>query len=114
MKELIALVTLCATFAGCKAFYENAGSRTRVGSITAPIEVSEPSDSITVRALYSMDGADVYTAKDSRVKISYSNTYTNNYFAIVKTQGTQYLEVDIEPSASDGVCTNNVGTSAKQ
>lgn len=90
----IALAFVCT---GCKAFYENAGSHTRVGSLTAPVEVSEPSDSITVRALYSMDGADVYTAKDSLVRITYTNAYTNDYFAIVKTQGKQDLRVEIEP-----------------
>lgn len=92
---------LCA-MCGCKAFYENAGSHTRVGSLTAPVEVSEPSDSITVRALYSMDGADVYTAKDSLVKITYRNAYTNDYFAIVKTQGVQDLQVEIEPLYTGG------------
>jgi len=87
---------------GCKAFYENAGSHTKVGSLTAPVEVSDGSDSITVKALYSMDGADVYTAKDSLVKITYKNSYSNNYFAVVKTSGKQELEVDIEPLYTGG------------
>jgi len=93
---LLAAVIGCA-LSGCRAFYENAGSRTVVGSVTSPIEVSEPTSSCNIRALYSMDGADVYTAKDSLVKIVYRNSYTNNYFAIVKTQGNQDLEVEIEP-----------------
>lgn len=87
---------------GCKAFYENAGSRTKVGSVTTPVEVSDCTDSITVKALYSMDGADVYTAKDSLVKIRYRNSYTNDYFAIVKTRGVQDLEVEIEPLDTGG------------
>jgi len=98
---LAAFVGLMLVCNGCKAFYENAGSHTKVGSLTAPVEVSDGSDSITVKALYSMDGADVYTAKDSLVKIRYSNAYTNDYFAIVKTTGKQDLEVEIEPLASD-------------
>lgn len=91
------MVLLALYCTGCKAFYENAGSHTRVGSLTAPVEVSEPSDSLVVRALYSMDGADVYTAKDSLVKITYCNSYSNDYFAIVKTHGKQDLSVEIEP-----------------
>jgi len=98
---------VCA-LSGCKAFYENAGSHTRVGSLTAPVEVSEPSSSMNVRALYSMDGADVYTAKDSLVKITYRNSYTNNYFAIVKTSGEQNLSVEIEPLEVGGCDTNSV------
>lgn len=104
---LLAILAIGAVCGGCKAFYENAGSHTRVGSLTAPVEVSEPSDSITVRALYSMDGADVYTAKDSLVKIRYRNAYTNDYFAIVKTRGVQDLEVEIEPLATDAASETN-------
>lgn len=97
MKKTFCIVALALVCGGCKAFYENAGSHTVVGSLTAPVEVTEPTSSCTVRALYSMDGADVYTAKDSLVKIRYANEYTNNYFYIVKTQGKQDLEVEIEP-----------------
>jgi len=109
----LAVGTLCG---GCKAFYENAGSHTKVGSLTAPVEVSDGSDSITVKALYLMDGADVYTAKDSLVKITYRNAYTNDYFAIVKTAGKQELEVEIEPLATEadgGAETNSVNNSTK-
>jgi len=114
MKSMAYVLFLVAAtiLAGCKAFYENAGSHTRVGSLTAPVEVSEPSDSITVRVLYSMDGADVYTAKDSMVKITYRNSYTNNYFAIVKTQGCQDLAVEIEPLYTGDPCETNMTSEA--
>lgn len=108
MKRIAIVAALALALCGCKAFYENAGSKTVVGSVTAPIEVSEPTSSINVRALYSMDGAEVYTAKDSLVKIVYRNSYTNNYFAIVKTQGVQDLEVEIEPLDTGSAGTNEV------
>lgn len=108
---LFGCIALCFC-TGCKAFYENAGSHTKVGSLTAPIEVSDGSDSITVKALYSMDGADVYTAKDSLVKITYSNSYTNNYFAIVKTSGKQDLAVEIEPLYTGGDVPTNTTSEA--
>ena len=69
------LFAACAVFClaslvlGCKAFYENAGAHVRTGSITAPIEISEPTSSINVRALYAMDGIDFYAAKNCRVKM---------------------------------------------
>jgi len=109
-----AIVALAFGLSGCRAFYENAGSRTRVGSLTAPIELSEPSYSITVRALYSMDGADVYTAKDSLVRITYRNAYTNDYFAVVKTRGCQDLSLEIEPLdvGGDEPGTNTVSDAA--
>lgn len=111
----IALVCgLAVALCGCKAFYENAGSHTKVGSLTAPIEVSDGSDSITVKALYSMDGADVYTAKDSLVKIKYRNAYTNDYFAIVKTRGVQDLEVEIEPLDCSGGSETNAVSAAEE
>jgi len=115
-REFCACFCLAAVIAvsGCKAFYENAGSHTKVGSLTAPVEVSDGSDSITVKALYSMDGADVYTAKDSLVKIKYRNAYTNDYFAIVKTQGVQDLEVEIEPLDVGGEASTNDVTEVNQ
>jgi len=108
---LAGCIALCFC-TGCKAFYDNAGSHTRVGSLTAPVEISEPSSTLNVRALYFMDGADVYTAKDALVKIIYRNTYTNNYFAIVKTSGEQDLSVEIEPLYTGGEAETNATSEA--
>ena len=88
----------CVMCAGCHAFYENAGAHVRTGSITAPIEVSEPTSSINVRALYAMDGIDFYAAKNCNVKMWYTNDYTNTYFGIVETRGRQSSRVEIEPT----------------
>ena len=44
-----------------------------------------------------MDGIDFYAAKNCRVKMWYTNEYTNSYFGIVDTSGRQSSEVDIKP-----------------
>lgn len=104
-KELIInirLIVIVAVFAslitGCKSFYQNAGSRTRVGNLSTPIEFSAPSDSFTIKAMFDMNGADVYTAKDTTVWVSYENSYTNSYFGIIERTGVQALEVELTPS----------------
>ena len=94
--------TLCvaivsSAISGCKSFYENSGSRTVVGDVSAPVELSDSSDSVTCKLLYSLTGASVWTAKDSNVTIGYTNTYTNTYFGCVDKAGVQQLEVKIEP-----------------
>lgn len=95
MLFVLACILACC---GCKAFYENAGAYVRTGSVTAPIEISEPTSSVNVRALYAMDGIDFYAAKNCRVKMWYTNDYTNTYFGVVETRGRQSSEVEIEPT----------------
>lgn len=102
----ILIMTSCTAFilssivSGCKAFYDNAGAHVRTGSLSAPIEISEPTSSINIRALYAMDGIDFYAAKNCRVKMWYTNEYTNSYFGIIETRGRQSSEVDIKPTES--------------
>ena len=76
---------------------EYTGSRTVVGEQTALPEISDASDSLAVRVYESVKGAKVWTAKDCRVTINYSNAYTNTYFGIVETQDAMRLDVTIEP-----------------
>lgn len=95
---IVLMAVIAFLFAGCKSFYQNAGSRTRVGNLSTPIEFSAPSDSFTIKAMFDMNGADVYTAKDMSVKVSYENSYTNSYFGIIERTGVQALEVELTPS----------------
>lgn len=96
MKRLIAiaLVALC-----CGCITEYTGSRTVVGEQMAFPEVSNLSDSITLRIYESVKGAKVWTAKDSKVTINYSNSYTNSYFGICETRDSMKLDVIIKPLA---------------
>lgn len=111
----LAVGVLCG---GCKAFYENAGMHVRMGSLTAPVEFSEPSDSITVRALYGMDGIDMYAAKGCVATMAYTNVYSNSFaYGLFNWAGTQTGSAQIEPTvdeADGGAETNSVqNTSAK-
>lgn len=94
MKRLM-MLAMMAIISGCVTEYT--GSRTVVGEQTALPEISDASDSLAVRVYESVKGAKVWTAKDCRVTINYSNAYTNTYFGIVETQDAMRLDVTIEP-----------------
>ena len=93
---LAAAFSLASLVSGC---YSNTGSSTAVGDITALPEISDSADNINVKVYYSMTGARVWTAKDSLVKITYQNDYTNSYCGVIETRGNQRLGVEIEPLA---------------
>lgn len=99
-------VTACAVFClaslvlGCKTYYENAGMRVRAGSVTAPIEVSEPASSTNIRLLFFLDGVDLYAAKGSAVKMRY---YTANGGSWLTGATTQSVEVVVTPCPTNVV-----------
>ena len=95
--SILCVAIMLSAIVGCKSFYENSGSRTVVGDVSAPVELSDSSDAVTCKLLYSLTGASVWTAKDSNVTIGYANAYTNTYFGCVDKTGVQKLEVKIEP-----------------
>ena len=95
----LGVVALAASVCGC---YSNTGSSTAVGDITALPEISDSADNINVKVYYSMTGARVWTAKDSLVKITYQNDYTNTYCGVIETRGNQRLGVEIEPLSEAG------------
>jgi len=90
-----AIGALLATFAGCTSEYT--GSRTVVGEQMALPELSDSSDSVSLRVYESVKGAKVWTAKDCNVTIAYTNCYTNSYFGILETRDKMTLAVKIEP-----------------
>ena len=111
----LGVVALAASVCGC---YSNTGSSTAVGDITALPEISDSADNINVKVYYSMTGARVWTAKDSLVKITYENDYTNTYCGVIETRGNQRLGVEIEPlseaapeAAAEAVATKEADTS---
>lgn len=94
-----AVCFLCALGgAGCVSKYT--GSRTVVGEQMAFPELTDSSDSVSLRVFESIKGARIWTAKDSRVRVEYANTYTNLYFGVVETRDAMRLTVDIEPKAA--------------
>lgn len=94
---LLFAALVAALCGGCRAFYENSGSEIEVGEITAPMNLSEPTSSCKLQLLFDLTGAKVWTAKDSLVKVTYRNTYTNEYFGIVQKVGVQDFDVKVEP-----------------
>ena len=115
--RLSGCILAAALLAGCTSEYT--GSRTVVGEQTALPELSDSSDSVSVRVYESVKGAKVWTAKDCNVRIAYTNAYTNTYFGILESRDYMTLTVEIEPcevapledrttttaTCVDGVCT---------
>lgn len=92
----LAVAMLAALLAGC-THPEYTGSRTVVGEQTALPELSDSSDSVSLRVYESVKGAKVWTAKDCNVTIAYTNACTNTYFGILESRDFMTLSVEIEP-----------------
>lgn len=90
----LACVALCVCAVGCKTYYENAGMRVRAGSVTAPIEVSEPTSSTNIRLLFFLDGVDLYATKGSTVEMFYYTASGGSWLTGAKTQA---VEVVVSP-----------------
>ena len=88
----LSLALLCS---GCKN--PNTGSAIKVGDITSLPEISDAADNITAKVLLMMTGASIWTAKDSLVKVGYTNCYTNWYCGLIERRGMQNLTVEVEP-----------------
>lgn len=99
MKKVIAIV--CVALALCGCYTKNAGSYTVVGEHTMLPELSDAGDNIAVRIYQSVEGAKVWTAKNSIVKIRYDNSYTNTYAGVIEKIGKMGLEVEINPVEND-------------
>ena len=87
------LVAVAIALAGCR----NTGTYAVVGDVVSPVDISDGSDTVKVRALFALTGAKVWCARDSKVKMTYTNVYTNSYIGIVDTQGVQNFKVETEP-----------------
>lgn len=99
----LAFVILCG---GCR----NTGTYAVVGDLDAPVDISDGSDTINVRALFSLRGAKVWSAKDSRVEMNYTNNYTNAYlFGMVETKGRQDFGVKVVPTTDEADTTDRGG-----
>lgn len=96
MKKLLNITVAALLLGGCVSEYT--GSRTIVGEEIAWPEISDASDTISVRVFQSIKGAKVWTAKDSRVTAKYRNSYTNSYFfGTIVLRDSMHLDLVIEP-----------------
>ena len=90
------LTLLCSlAFAGCAT--KHAGSNTVVGEEWLLPEIRDSSETLAIRIFESVKGARIWTAKDSRVTITYTNIYTNTYFGLLETESDMRLVVEVEP-----------------
>ena len=85
----------CVMCAGCAN--PNTGVSAAAGDITTLPEISDASDNISIKVLYMMTGARVWTAKNAIVKMEYENAYTNRYFGVIETHDRQRMKVVVEP-----------------
>ena len=92
---MLGAILAAVLLAGCTSEYT--GSRTVVGEQVALPELSDSSDSVSLRVYESVKGAKVWTAKDCNVEIAYTNAYTNSYFGIFEMRDYMTLSVKIEP-----------------
>ena len=95
----IAVAAICL-LCGCKTYYENAGMRVRAGSVTAPVEVSEPTSSVNVRLFFFLDGVDLYAAKGYTVEMDYAKANGGTWLSPAVTQD---VHVVVRPITTNGV-----------
>ena len=107
MNELKEMVLKMAAVAALFAFVwlvggcRDTGTYAVVGDVSAPVDISDASDTYTLRALFTMKGAKAWSARNSRTKVTYTNCYTNSYLGMVDTQGVQQFEVEVEPTVDE-------------
>ena len=94
---IIFVLILMMALAVCGCTNPNTGSSTVVCDQISLPEISDSSDSVSVRVYESVKGAKVWTAKDSVVTIDYACATTNSYFGLVDTTSDMTLSVTIDP-----------------
>ena len=99
--HILALAAVALLFLALCGGCKNAGTYAVVGELDAPVDISDGSDTINVRALFSLTGAKVWSARNSRVEMTYTNSYTNAYFGIVEKRGVQRFGVKVLPTTDE-------------
>ena len=100
LMSLVLFFTVVALTSGCCS--PDCGSKTVVGNHYSLPKISSDSTDFDFEIYESTEGAVVYTRKDSRVGITFSNVYTNCIFGIWDKAGLMTLSVEIEPLATEG------------
>ena len=90
------VIAIAVWTSGCRS--ADCGSRTIVGNRTVLPKLSSDASDLDVEVYESTEGAVVYTRKDSRVEIAYTNIYTNTILGVWERYGTMMLGVTIEPT----------------
>lgn len=96
------VIAIAVWTSGCRS--ADCGSRTVVGNHTALPKLSSDASDLDVEVYESTEGAAVYTRKDSRVEITFTNNYTNTILGIWDRRGMMVLGVIIEPTQGEAPC----------
>ena len=107
MARLLAIMLAVALIGGCKSFYENVGLHVRTGSITAPIELSEPTSSFNCRFLFFLDGIDLYTAKGCKVVMKYEQIDAGSWLMGASTQKCEVVITPEHTSEANAAANSN-------
>lgn len=93
---LIFGAAIACTFCGC-AFNEDSGASVTVGEVFNLPEITTPSGEFKIRIFQDVNGAHIWTAKDSRVTVKFHTVTTNDY-TIARTGANTKLDVVVEPT----------------
>lgn len=94
------VMTLVGLVCGCSV-YKHGGTSLVVGEQMVLPELTEPNSECNIRVYESIKGARVWARANSRTRVEYLNTYTNDYFGIVTTRDEMRLRVEVEPSVTN-------------
>jgi len=97
---LVSLFIIGCLLGGC--YSADCGSKTIVGNHFALPKVTNETSNTDIEVYESTEGAVVYTRRDSKVKITYGNHYTNNVCGLWQKVGSMELAVEIEPLDCSG------------
>lgn len=99
------VVLVCATLAvlltqGCRSIVgEHTGSSIIAGEHLMLPEVSSVSDTYSFRVLRTLKGMWVWTGKDYKIELEYTNSYTNKYLGMIETRDSMSMKATLIPLA---------------
>lgn len=110
---ILVLAGIAVCFAGgCRSIVgEHTGSSVIVGNHLMLPEVSSVSDTYSFRLLRTLKGMWVWTGKDYRIELEYTNAYTNKYLGMIETRDFMSMKATLIPMADP--ITNDVPTAVE-
>lgn len=104
-------IAMTIALSGC--YTEGMGGSILVGEQLALPQISNSSGTYSINIYESVKGARVWTRQDSRCKVTYECSYTNEFCGIATFRERMKLTVDLEPLAVTGVESNEVVTATE-
>jgi hypothetical protein len=108
---IIVGIAMTVALSGC--YTEGMGGSILVGEQSALPQISNATGTYAINIYESVKGARVWTRQDSRCKVTYECSYTNDFCGIATFRERMKLTVDLEPLAVYGGETNETATAAE-